>query len=170
MKTPLDKYLACRSAGEQSALDYFNGSAGALLVYLADRESPDEHIRDMARLACSGFAWTSARIFDAIRNSKLATFTPDPPSSAHIEYLLARAKDGRIDDSVVDGMIAAINAYKIRFPHVTANKDAPVPAERPAPSVQKVEIISLPERTTTTTVSRDVDQEISCTTSVERNS
>lgn len=161
----------CIAAGEQAAIDYFNGDPGAFHAYLLDRKSEDERIRDMGERACSGFALGAARIFESIKAFGLAAIRPNPPSPARITYLILRSENGQLDPAIVDGMVSLIDVYKQKFPSARAGYGSHDAADRKSDTaVRKVEIVAMPERTSTTTVDRDGDLEIARTTCVEKDS
>lgn len=135
-------------------------------TYTADANSDTEHTSFVGLNTLFGIGLRFADVLAAGQANGAFTVTGGVPSRTDLIYAFAVGR-GRFVP-LFEATVAAMRKVCAAVPGLRVSD--PTPGEETAPEPQKIEIVGLPERITTSTVRYDSNGDISGTTMVETDS
>lgn len=147
-------------SGFSAADRFFNGDSSALAKYVDDMKSPVRRTAIAARCASrAGIFWLSNLLWIA-EDRRVAKFNPTLPSPWDFLYRAARCEDDIWKPDCAQLLINGVHALRKAMPNIRMSYDSPMlpaaektaPAPVPAPkekagdTVQKIEIVGMPQQ------------------------
>lgn len=161
------QYLA--DAGAEAAIAFFNGDASLLERYQVDFFASPLDRRFAPAFVLESAAYCLASLLAQM--SEKTGYRPSAtlPSMAHLHYLKEARPDEFYGEQGISLLINTTIDLKRKHPTARAQKTITAKQEE-TPALQKIEIVSMPDRVTDVSVERNQEtQEIVKTTHIERD-
>lgn len=147
---PINHRQALAEAGFDAGREYFNGQPERFRQYLTDKDSSDQNVATVGRLATHAALYMMASILEQATDKGLVSFDGhQPPTATEFLYISIRNEADVYAPNCSGVIISAVDNLRTATPSIRASK------KNPEDVVEKIEIVGTPNKEVETKYERD---------------